>query len=316
VTALEFSYTQAPKVMKSWIMGLFMASVALGNAFTAFVNYIIIEDPPSFVTDTAGEYVLQVQVSDGQSHHKAQVTYTAVEKLTPAEEAKESSEEPVEKTNEIEEIQSLLATPLGKPVYLDGSAATISFSEGKDENGKDIQREIVGKNPTWTLHAAAPGSALTKTDIAHRSSMTAKFQPDVEGDYELRLEVKKSGHAQTYKALVQVTNENIPPVAKAGDDQEVRIGKTIKLNATKSTDANRDDLTYKWTVLKAPENSGVTTASIARADLAGATPKLDGSSYFLFFSGCMLAWMVLYIPVAIWFKEETYIQDEDDQASA
>jgi len=41
ITALEFSYTQAPKKMKSWIMGLFFASVALGNAFTAAVNFFI-----------------------------------------------------------------------------------------------------------------------------------------------------------------------------------------------------------------------------------------------------------------------------------
>jgi len=313
VTALEFSYTQAPKVMKSWIMGLFMASVALGNAFTAFVNYIIIEDPPSFVTDKAGEYVLQVRVGDGNSHHNALVTYTAVEELSPKEESTEKPSEQAEAAaKEIEEIQPLLAVPLGKTVYLDGSSAKITYYEGKEK----LKREIVGKNPTWSLHTPAAGSSLTNTDITHRKSMTAKFKPDVEGDYELRLEVKKGSHAQTYKALVNITNENIPPVANAGEDREVLIGKTIKLNATESTDPNRDDLTYTWTVKSAPEGSNVNTASIARADLAGATPKLDGSSYFLFFSGCMLAWMVLYIPVAIWFKEETYIQDEDDQASA
>lgn len=38
ITCLEYSYTQAPKSMKSFIMGLFMASVALGNLFTALVN--------------------------------------------------------------------------------------------------------------------------------------------------------------------------------------------------------------------------------------------------------------------------------------
>lgn len=38
ITALEFSYTQAPKSMKSFIMGLFLLSVALGNEFTVFVN--------------------------------------------------------------------------------------------------------------------------------------------------------------------------------------------------------------------------------------------------------------------------------------
>ena len=41
ITALEFSYTQAPKKMKSLIMGLFLSSVALGNGFTAAVNFFI-----------------------------------------------------------------------------------------------------------------------------------------------------------------------------------------------------------------------------------------------------------------------------------
>jgi len=38
ITVLEFSYTQAPKRMKSFIMGFYMLSVALGNKFTAEVN--------------------------------------------------------------------------------------------------------------------------------------------------------------------------------------------------------------------------------------------------------------------------------------
>lgn len=41
ITALEFSYTQAPKKMKSVVMGAFLMSVAIGNFFTAAVNYFI-----------------------------------------------------------------------------------------------------------------------------------------------------------------------------------------------------------------------------------------------------------------------------------
>lgn len=41
ITALEFSYTQAPNAMKSVIMGMFYLSVAFGNLFTAQVNHII-----------------------------------------------------------------------------------------------------------------------------------------------------------------------------------------------------------------------------------------------------------------------------------
>ncbi len=41
ITALEFSYTQAPRRMKSIIMAAYMASVFLGNAFTSAVNFLI-----------------------------------------------------------------------------------------------------------------------------------------------------------------------------------------------------------------------------------------------------------------------------------
>lgn len=42
ITCLEFSYTQAPKSMKSFVMALFFMSVALGNLFTSAVNFFII----------------------------------------------------------------------------------------------------------------------------------------------------------------------------------------------------------------------------------------------------------------------------------
>jgi POT family proton-dependent oligopeptide transporter len=41
VTHLEFAYTQAPKKMKSLVMCTYLGSVALGNVFTAAVNFFI-----------------------------------------------------------------------------------------------------------------------------------------------------------------------------------------------------------------------------------------------------------------------------------
>ncbi len=41
VTCLEFAYTQAPRSMKSLVMGLYLLSVSLGNSFAAGVNYVI-----------------------------------------------------------------------------------------------------------------------------------------------------------------------------------------------------------------------------------------------------------------------------------
>ncbi|MDX2000816.1 MAG: POT family MFS transporter [Chitinophagales bacterium] len=41
ITALEFSYTQAPNSMKSFIMSFYLVAVAIGNFFTAMVNVFI-----------------------------------------------------------------------------------------------------------------------------------------------------------------------------------------------------------------------------------------------------------------------------------
>ena len=41
ITCLEFSYTQAPRSMKSFVMAFFMLSIAAGNLFTSAVNFFI-----------------------------------------------------------------------------------------------------------------------------------------------------------------------------------------------------------------------------------------------------------------------------------
>jgi POT family proton-dependent oligopeptide transporter len=41
ITCLEFSYTQAPRTMKSFVMAFFMLSISVGNLFTSAVNFFI-----------------------------------------------------------------------------------------------------------------------------------------------------------------------------------------------------------------------------------------------------------------------------------
>ena len=45
ITCLEFSYTQAPQSIKSIVMSLYLASIALGNEFTAVINAFISRPP-------------------------------------------------------------------------------------------------------------------------------------------------------------------------------------------------------------------------------------------------------------------------------
>jgi POT family proton-dependent oligopeptide transporter len=40
--------------------------------------------------------------------------------------------------------------------------------------------------------------------------------------------------------------------------------------------------------------------------------KLTGSEYYLFFAAAMLFTAILFVPVAMWYQEKTYIQDDED----
>ncbi len=51
ITCLEFSYTQAPRKMKSFVMAFFMLSISAGNLFTSAVNF--------FIQDNQGGELLQ-----------------------------------------------------------------------------------------------------------------------------------------------------------------------------------------------------------------------------------------------------------------
>jgi POT family proton-dependent oligopeptide transporter len=57
ITALEFSYTQAPKRMKSLVMGAFLMSVSIGNFFTAAVNFFIQNPDGTSKLDGASYYL-------------------------------------------------------------------------------------------------------------------------------------------------------------------------------------------------------------------------------------------------------------------
>jgi POT family proton-dependent oligopeptide transporter len=62
ITCLEFSYTQAPKKIKSFIMAVFFLSITLGNAFTAFVNAFIQNEDGTSKLPGASYYLFFVAV--------------------------------------------------------------------------------------------------------------------------------------------------------------------------------------------------------------------------------------------------------------
>jgi POT family proton-dependent oligopeptide transporter len=57
ITSLEFSYTQAPKAMKSVVMAIYLWSITAGNAFTYLVH-LFIENPDGTLKLSGSSYYL------------------------------------------------------------------------------------------------------------------------------------------------------------------------------------------------------------------------------------------------------------------
>lgn len=197
---------------------------------------------PTFKADLSGTYVATLVVSDG----KASSELAAVSIL-----ASTANLPPV-------------AKPGANQTVVVGSKVSIDASASSDPNGDSISY-------SWSLLFKPVGSSATLSWVGVNASFTA----DLVGTYLVGLTVN-DGKLDSPVVVLTVTAErlnsanatNVAPVANAGGNQTVsRSGGTIAvaLNATGSTDANGDTLTYKWAVAYQPPSSNITLSSAIAA---------------------------------------------------
>lgn len=179
---------------------------------------------PSFRADIAGQYVLELEVSDGsETSAPVSVTITAVAPNT-APEANAGNDQNV-------------AT--GATVQLDGSASI-------DSDGDLITY-------AWTVASSPDDSAASLSDA---TIVNPTFVADLDGQYTLQLVVADS-ELQSAVDSVTITAEtaNSVPVADAGPDQNVATNSIVSLNGSASSDADNEGLSYQWEIQTKPEGS-------------------------------------------------------------
>ena len=185
---------------------------------------------PTFKADVVGTYSFTLVVSDGKLSSPA-VTATVV--------ASNSNSAPVANPGPNQNVK------LGALVYLDGSGSTDS-----------------DKDPLtyrWTLVIKPTDSAAV---LSFPNSPNPKFTADKAGAYALGL-VVNDGKIDSAQGFVTVTAypENTPPVALAGENQNVTLKTLVSLNGSGSSDANADPLTYKWALIYKPATSAAELSS-------------------------------------------------------
>jgi PKD domain len=150
-----------------------------------------------------------------------------------------------------------------------GTTVTLDGRSSADPDGDPLSY-------SWVITVRPPTSAAI---LSSATSATPTFVPDAQGDYTISLIVTDSRLATSAAAsnvVVRVTGGNLPPAANAGPDQSVVVGQTVSLDGVQSTDANRDALTYRWSVRK-PDNVTVITPTGSTSALASFVPDVAGT---------------------------------------
>jgi len=118
---------------------------------------------------------------------------------------------------------------------------------------------------TWTLTKPTGSAAV----LSSTTDVKPTFTADIAGQYTAKLTVKDSGGLASIaeaSVIIVASITNSKPVANAGAKQFVAFGpsSTVTLDGTYSTDADNDQLTYKW-ILQVPATSSAVLSSSTSA---------------------------------------------------
>ena len=182
---------------------------------------------PTFVADLVGLYVVQLIVNDGTLNSSADtVTVTAGPGNTLP-------------TANAGADQGVTA---GDTVQLDGGGST-------DVDGDSLTY-------AWSLTSRPPGSTAALSDP---TAVKPTFVADLGGTYVAQLIVNDGkGKSQPDFVTIVAGPKNLPPIADAGPDRTVKVGDAVQLDGSGSKDPNGDPITYRWSFISRPPDSGAT----------------------------------------------------------
>ncbi|HUQ87853.1 MAG TPA: PKD domain-containing protein [Vicinamibacterales bacterium] len=187
---------------------------------------------PSFTVDRPGTYVAQLIVNDGTADSAPDTITISTTNSAPVANAGTDQ-----------------SAPVGGTIVLNGGGST-------DADGDALTY-------SWAFASRPAGSAAT---LSNPSGVASSFVIDRAGDYVVQLTVN-DGTSDSAPDSVTVSTTNSRPVANAGADQSSLVGGTVALDGRGSSDADLNDLMFRWAITGRPAGS-----SAALSDATSAQP--------------------------------------------
>lgn len=103
----------------------------------------------------------------------------------------------------------------------------------------------------WTFLQTPAGS---NAQLSEPTAINPGFQIDKPGAYEAQL-IVNDGHGDSFPDTVTISTVNSKPVADAGSDRSGPVLYPVSLDASHSTDADGDPLSYLWSLVQKPAGS-------------------------------------------------------------
>lgn len=305
ITGLEFSYTQAPKTMKSVIMAVWLFSVSLGNLFTGWVNHSIQTPGINQIASVAKDLKVQGDTQNGEWKYSVQ----ELDLLDDAGQVKPAKghtvrivgvDDKAETADDVvmlfDDYGKLTAVQTSEDEVLKTAAARIdaAFMESAaDDNGRILPTTQKGQELIQDLKDSL-GQPLKYAQVTR--NMFRIISPGADKTPATQWDLVLTGNVS--RATTDTAGQTAPL-----DWMEKRI---IELKGDEG----------KSEVDKARGN--ISATEIGTDITVGGQDTLEGAAYFDFWTYTVLITAVLFLPVGYFYKEKSYIQDAsaDDASEA
>lgn len=289
ITCLEFSYTQAPKKMKSVVLAAFLCSVSAGNFFTAGVNHFIQSPSQSKTLELASKMIEEYREDEGE--------------LPP---------------QDWSALRDEFESPGVRYERESNGRYTVRLPgfDAKFDTSDDVVSTYTATGKTASVETS--GLASIRDAVSRIESYAEEFEqlPSQEkGEELLGNTTDQWGEKLVYRRINRLSAR----VTSPGPDKtlytehDLSIGVSIPDPLEESQDEEGPWLIERKKALGVTDGNEDSDPEDVATDeqlMIGGLVKLEGASYFWFFTQVMLGTAILFVVVGYFYRPKEYIHEE------